>query len=55
MPKKTTKLDAATVQVMKKVLAMPPKLHEDMKVGRPLQSKKRGSKGRASCAKPRTA
>lgn len=41
-------LDAATVTVMKRMLAMPPKLHEDMKVGRPAKKKKRGPKDRAS-------
>lgn len=48
------KLDAATVRVMKQVLAMPPKPHEEMKVGRPSQGKKRGPKDRAASSKPRT-
>lgn len=47
-------LDAATVRVMKQVLAMPPKPHEAMKVGRQ-KKKKSGPKDRASSAKRRTA
>jgi hypothetical protein len=34
---------------------MPPKKHEDMKVGRPSNKKKRGPKGRAASAKRHTA
>jgi hypothetical protein len=52
---KEPKLDPATLQVLKKMLATPPKPHEDMKVGRPANSKKRGSKGRASSAKRHSA
>jgi hypothetical protein len=55
MQNKKIKLDDATVRVMKRVLAMPPKLHEDMKVGRLANKKKRGPKDRASSAKLRTA
>lgn len=44
-------LDEATVKVVRQVLAMPPKPHESMKVGRP-RRKKRGTKGRASSSKP---
>ena len=55
MMKKKSNLDDATVRVMKQVLAMPPKPHEKMKIGRPSQSKKRGPKDRASSSKPRTA
>ena len=47
------KLDAATLDVLKRVLAMPPKHHEDMKVGRATpKKKKRGAKARASFSKP---
>ena len=53
--KKKVKLDADTIRVMQQVLAMPPKRHDEMKVGRPAQSKKRGPKDRASSAKRRTA
>jgi hypothetical protein len=49
------KLDAATVRVIQKVLAMPPKPHDEMKVGRPAKKKKRGIKGPAVSAKPRSA
>jgi hypothetical protein len=52
---KKPKLDARTLRVLRRMLAMPPKLHEDMKVGRPQVSKKRGPKGRAVSAKRRTA
>jgi hypothetical protein len=55
MAKKKLDLDADTIRVMRQVLAMPPKPHEEMKIGRPAQNKKRGSKGRASSAKRRTA
>jgi hypothetical protein len=49
------KLDATTLKVLKQVLALPPKHHDEMKVGRPTQKKKRGPKGRASSAKRQTA
>ena len=52
---KKPKLDDATMRVLKKMLAMPPKPHDEMKVGRPANSKKRGPKGRASSAKRRIA
>lgn len=55
MGSRKANLDAATVRVMKQVLAMPPKRHEEMKIGRPANKKKRGPKDRASSAKPRTA
>lgn len=51
---KKTKLPAATIDLMRKMLAMPPKPHEEMKVGR-ASNKKRGPKGRASSAKRDTA
>lgn len=43
------KLDSATTEVLKRVLALPPKSHEDMKVGRP--KKKPGPKAPASSSK----
>jgi len=46
--------DAATLKVVKQVLAMPPKPHENLKVGRPTK-KKRSPKGRASSSKRRPA
>jgi hypothetical protein len=52
---KKISLDDATVRVMKQVLAMPPKRHEEMKIGRPANKKKRSPKDRASSSKPRTA
>jgi hypothetical protein len=52
---KKVDLDENTVNVMKRVLAMPPKRHEEMKVGRIVGTKKRGPKDRAVSAKPRTA
>lgn len=54
MTKKPT-LDPATVSLVKQVLAMPPKHHDEMKVGRTQDKKKRGTKVRASSAKPRNA
>ena len=48
-------LDAATVQVVKQVLAMPPKHQQDMKVGRPVGKKRGGPKDRAFSSKPHTA
>lgn len=51
MATKQPRLDAATIKVVKQVLAMPPKPHEDMKIGRPTQKKKRGPKDRASSSK----
>ncbi len=50
-----SKLDPATLDVMKRVLAMPPKKNEDLKVGRPQDKKRRDPKGRASSSKPRSA
>ncbi len=44
-----------TVDILKRILAMPPKHHDDMKVGRPKSKKKRDPKGRASSAKQRNA
>jgi len=55
MAKKKLDLDADTIRIMQQVLAMPPKPHEEMKIGRPSQKKRRGSKGRASSAKRRIA
>jgi hypothetical protein len=52
MPKaKAPKLDPATLDVVKRVLAMPPKQNKDLKVGRPPKEKKRDPKGRASSSK----
>jgi hypothetical protein len=48
---KKPQLDAATLTVVKQVLALPPKPHDQMKVGR--KAKKKGAaKGRASSSKP---
>ena len=55
MPTKKPKLDKATITLMKRVLNMPPKVHEDMKVGGSEKKKKRGPKSRASSAKRRSA
>jgi hypothetical protein len=55
MTSKKVSLDPATVNLVKRVLAMPPKPHEEMKVGRPANKKKRGPKARAASAKRRTA
>lgn len=52
MPSRKPDLDDATVRVLKKVLALPPKHHDEMKVGR---AKRPASKGRAASAKPRNA
>ena len=52
MPKaKAPKLDAATLDVVKRVLALPPKQNKDLKVGRP-ETKKHKPKDRASSSKP---
>ncbi len=51
MPKaKAPKLDAATLDVVKRVLALPPKQNKDLKVGRPEKARK--PKGRAASSKP---
>jgi hypothetical protein len=55
MTGKKIKLDDATVSVIQSVLAMPPKHHDEMKVGRPKKKKQRSPKGRAASAKRRTA
>jgi hypothetical protein len=55
MVNKKPDLDAATVHILKRVLAMPPKHHDEMKVGRPKSKKRAAPKGRAASAKPRTA
>ena len=49
---KKPNLDPVTIKVVKSVLAMPPKPHDDMKVGRHSAKKKRGSKDRAASSKP---
>lgn len=53
MTKKPT-LDQGTADIVKRLLAMPPKRHDEMKLGRPASKKKRGTKSRASSAKQRT-
>jgi len=56
MERKKPNLDAATVKVVKQVLAMPPKHQEEMKVGRQTRKKKRAApKGLAASSKPRSA
>jgi hypothetical protein len=45
MSNKKISLDPGTVQLAKRLLAMPPKHHDDLKVGRPASKKKRGPKG----------
>ena len=56
MTSKKPDLDKATIEVARRVLQMPPKPHDEMKVGRPaVKKKKRGPKDRASSAKQRSA
>jgi hypothetical protein len=55
MIKKKTDVDDGTVELMKRLLAMPPKQHDEMKLGRPEKKEKRNPKGRASSAKRRAA
>jgi hypothetical protein len=55
MGKRAFDLDQATVAVMKKMLAMPPKPHDEMKVGRTAKKKRRDPKDRASSSKRRSA
>jgi len=55
MTNKKPDLDDATVNILKRMLAMPPRPHDDMKVGRPKNKKRPATKGRAVSAKPRTA
>lgn len=55
MTSKEPDLDEATVRILKRVLAMPPKHHGDMKVGRPKGKKRAALRGRATSARPRTA
>jgi hypothetical protein len=54
MQVKKKPLDAGTAELVKKLLSLPPKQHEDMKVGRPASQKKRKPTGRASSAKRHT-
>jgi hypothetical protein len=49
------KIPAATVEMMRKLLSMPPKPHNAMKIGRAANGKKRGPKARVSSAKQHTA
>ena len=49
---KKADLDPETVNVVKRILAMPPKPHDEMKVGRRKKKKQRGSKDRAASSKP---
>jgi hypothetical protein len=51
MTAKDSKLDKQTVEIAKRLLATPPKPHEDMKVSRE-EPTKRPAKDRASSAKP---
>jgi hypothetical protein len=55
MTSKKPNLDDTTIELMKKMLATPPKRHDEMKVGRPPRKKKGRSKGRAVSAKRRSA
>ncbi|MEJ0069579.1 MAG: hypothetical protein WDO24_13550 [Pseudomonadota bacterium] len=55
MPAKKPDLDADTLRVLKRVLSMPPKHHDEMKVGTPTKKKKRDPKGRAASSKPQGA
>lgn len=52
MTGKKSQLDDVTAAVLKKVLAMPPKPHDQMKVGRTSSAKKRVTRSRAASAKP---
>jgi hypothetical protein len=52
MDGKDTKLDETTVAIAKRLMEMPPKPHDEMRVGRPSPKKARGSKGRASSSTP---
>lgn len=55
MTSKKPELDDTTVAILKKLLAMPPKPHDEMKVGRRANKKRDAPKGRAASSKPRTA
>jgi hypothetical protein len=55
MTGKKIDLDDATIGIIRNVLAMPPKHHDEIKVGRPAKKKQRSPKGRAASAKRRTA
>lgn len=52
---KKSDLDPKTQDIVKRLLAMPPKPHDEMKVGRQKKKAKRGPKGRAASSKRRTA
>lgn len=55
MKNKKAPLDPGTAHLVKRLMQMPPKPHDAMKVGRPANSKKRRDpKGRDVSAKPRT-
>jgi hypothetical protein len=45
MSSKKTDLDEATLHVLKKVLALPPRHHDEIKVGRPAKGTKPKAKG----------
>lgn len=55
MTEKKHMLDPGTADLVKKLLALPPKQHKQMKLGRTTDKKKRGPKDRASSSKRRTA
>jgi hypothetical protein len=52
---KKSDLDPTTQAIVKRVLAMAPKPHDEMKIGRTKKKTKRGPKDHASSAKRRTA
>jgi hypothetical protein len=53
-PERKADLDDATIQIVKKMLAMPPRHHDEMKVGLPKEKKQRNPKDRAASAKRHT-
>ena len=55
MPVKKAGLDGDTLRVLQRVLSMPPKHHDEMKIGKPAQKKRRKPKDRASSSKPQSA
>jgi hypothetical protein len=55
MTAKKPKLDKVTAGIAERLMKLPPKHHEDMKVGRSAPKKKRSPTGRASSSKPHSA
>lgn len=54
MATKKPRLDSATVELAKRLMSMPPKLHSEAKVRRTPKEEKQGTKASASSSKRHT-